>query len=91
MSCKRADRTNERGTKSLDRSRLHPTVFRNRGRPSHVCLWFGGDEYEGIDPRRPYAYDSRTECLEDDEGFDIHWRTVGVDQSDSEDSDDDEE
>lgn len=67
------------------------TVFRNRGRPSHVCLWFGGDEYEGIDPRRPYAYDSRTECLEDDEGFDIHWRTVGVDQSDSEDSDDDEE
>ena len=68
------------------------TMFRNKVRPNHVCLWFGGDEHEGIDPHKPCTHDSRIECLEDDEGFDINWRTIiGVDQSDSESSDDDDE
>ena len=66
------------------------TLFRNRTNTNHVCLWFGGDEYEGLDPSRPYAYESQTETLEDDEGFDINWRTLGVDNEDSEDSEDDE-
>ena len=56
-----------------------------------MCLWFGGDEYEGIgiDPAHPYAYCTHSECLEDDEGYDINWRAVGVENESSDDDDDD--
>ena len=37
-----------------------------------------------------HTYDPRTEFLEDDEGLDINWRIIGVDNEDSEDSSDDE-
>ena len=67
------------------------TVFRSKTNRDHVCLWFGGIEYEGIDPAHPYSYCSRTELLEDDEGFSINWRTVGVDNDSSDDDDDEEE
>ena len=32
-------------------------------------------ECKGLDPWRPYVYDPRSEALEDDEGYDINWRT----------------
>ena len=54
-----------------------------------VCLWFGKNEYEGIDPDSPYRYCSRSEMLEDDEGFDINWRVKGV-ENDCDDDDDDD-
>ena len=66
------------------------TLFRSKLNRDHVCLWFGGEEYEGIDPEHPYSYCSLTESLEDDEGFSINWRTVGIDQ-DSGDDDDEED
>ena len=43
---------------------------------------------EGIDPTHPCAYDSRSETLEDDEGCDIHWRVIGVDNDSDEDGED---
>ena len=43
---------------------------------------------EGIDPTHPYAYDSRSETLEDDEGCDIHWRVIGVENDSDEDGED---
>ena len=52
-----------------------------------LCLWFGGDEYQGIDPDHPYSYCPHTESLEEDEGYDINWRTVGVDNDSSDDDD----
>ena len=64
------------------------TLFRNKIKSTQICLWFGVEEYEGLDHRRPYAYDPRTESLEDDEGFEINWRTVGVDNEDSEENND---
>ena len=48
------------------------TLFRSVRDAEHVCIWFGGDEYEGIDPSHPYRWCPRTEILEDDEGFDIN-------------------
>ena len=63
------------------------TVFRHKTNTEHVCIWFGGDGYEVIDPTNPYAYDSRSETLEDDEGCDIYWRVIGVDNDSDEDGD----
>ena len=54
------------------------TLFRHKTNKTHVCIWFGGVEYEGLDPASPYAYDPRSETLEDDEGYDINWRISGV-------------
>ena len=71
----------------IDGTWRNVTVFRSRTNQDHVCLWFGGDEYEGIDPDHPYSYCPRTESLEDDEGYDINWRTVGVDNDSSDDDD----
>ena len=51
------------------------TLFRHKTNRNHVCLRFGGVEYEGLDPSNPYSYDPRSETLEDDEGYDINWRT----------------
>ena len=62
------------------------TVFRHND-GVRVCLWFGENEYEGIDPDSPYRYCPRSEILEDDEGFDINWRVKGIEN----DCDDDEE
>ena len=36
-----------------------------------------------IAPSRSYSFDPRSETLEDDEGFDINWRIVGVDNDGS--------
>ena len=62
------------------------TLFRHVSNKSHVCMWFGGVEYEGIDPVWPYTYCPDDELLQDDEGYDINWRVVGADH-DSDDSD----
>ena len=35
-----------------------------------------------------YAYDSRGETLEDDEGSDINWRVIGVENDSDEDGED---
>ena len=56
-----------------------------------VCLWFGKNEYEGIDPGSPYRFCPRSEILEDDEGFDINWRIRGIENDDDDDDDDDED
>ena len=37
-----------------------------------------------------YRYDPRSEALQDDEGFDINWRVIGVENDDEDDSDYDE-
>ena len=66
------------------------SLFRHKTNTEHVCLWFGGNEYEGIDPLHPFACCSRTETLEDDEGYDIHWRVIGV-ENDTSDDDEEEE
>ena len=64
------------------------TLFRHSTNTSHVYIWYGGEEYEGIDPESPYTFDPRSETLEDDEGFDINWRTIGVEnETDSDDED----
>ena len=65
------------------------TLFRHKTNRDHVCIWFGGVEYEGLDPSHPYFYDSRSETLEDDEGCDINWRITGVDNDSDSDSDGD--
>lgn len=63
------------------------TLFRHKTNKNHVCIWFGGLEYEGLDPSSPYTYDPRSELLEDDEGYDINWRIIGVDHDSDSDSD----
>ena len=73
----------------IDGTWRNVTVFRSKTNHGHVCLWFGGVEYEGIDPEHPYSYCPRTETLEDDEGYDINWRTLGVENDSSEDEEDD--
>ena len=75
----------------LDGSWRSVTLFRNVGDEAHVCLWFGNDEYEGIDRDRPYRYCPRTEIMEDDEGDDINWRMKGLDNDDDADVDDDDD
>ena len=67
------------------------TVFRNKQDKQHVCLWFGGTEYEGTDPDHPYYYCPRSESLEDDEGFEINWRIKGLENDREEDEDEDED
>ena len=61
-------------------------IFRNIVDVTHVCIWFGNNEYEGIDRNKPYRYDTHSEVLEDDEGYDINWRM----KSDDNDEDDDD-
>ena len=63
------------------------TLFRHKTNSGHVCIWFGGVEYEGMDPSHPYSYCSRTETLEDDEGYDINWRMIGVENHSSDEED----
>ena len=65
------------------------SLFRHKTNTEHVCLWFGGNEYEGIDPLHPYAYCSHTETLEDEEGYDIHWGVIGVENDTSDDEEED--
>ena len=67
------------------------TIFRNKQDPNHVCMWFGNDEYEGIDKDHPYEYCPRTEILLDDEGYDINWRMQGLENGDDSDCDDDDD
>ena len=50
-------------------------------------MWFGGVEYEGIDPVWPHTYCPDDEFLQDDESYGINWRVVGADH----DSDSDED
>ena len=59
------------------------TLFRHKTNTEHVCPWFGGVEHEDIDPLHPYTCCSRTETLEDDEGYDINWRVIGVENDTS--------
>ena len=73
----------------IDGTWRNVVLFRNKTDANRVCIWFGEEEYEGIDPSRPYSFDPRSETLEDDEGFDMNWRIVGVD-NDSSSEDDDE-
>ena len=73
----------------LDGTWRDATLFRSVKDNTDVCIWFGEDEYEGIDPAHPYKYCVRTEILEDDEGFDINWRMKSIDDDGDEDDDED--
>ena len=48
------------------------TVYRHKYNRDHVCIYFGDQEYEGID--RPYSYTSSIEELLDPDGETIKWR-----------------
>ena len=61
------------------------TIFRHASDETRVCIWFGEDEYEGIDRDKPYRYCPRSEILEDDDGEDINWRMTGLDNDDDDD------
>ena len=74
----------------LDGTWRDVALFRSKLDQERVCLWFGQDEYEGLDPDRPYRYCLRSETLEDDEGFDINWRIKGVENDDEDDEEDEE-
>ena len=67
------------------------TLFRHKQEPTRVCLWFGEEEYEGIDSSHPYQYCPSTENLMDDEGFDINWRVQGLENDDDDDEYDEED
>ena len=71
----------------LDETWRSVTIFRHLSERDRVCLWFGEDEYEGIDKDKPYRYCQRSEVLEDDEGEDINWRMEGEDNDDDDDDD----
>ena len=75
----------------LDMTWKGATLFHNIKDPTHVCIWFGKDEYEGIDPQHPYRYCPRAEILWDDEGYDINWRVQGIENDSDEDDDDDDQ
>ena len=53
-----------------------------------MCLWFGKDEYEGIHLDAPYSYCPRSKILEDDEGYDINWRVIALENDEDDDDDD---
>ena len=72
----------------IDGSWRDVTIFRNITDVTHVCIWFGNNEYEGIDKDKQYRYDPHSEVLEDDEGYDINWRMKSVDNDNDEEDDD---
>ena len=63
------------------------TLFRHKQEPTRVCIWFGKEEYEGIDQSHPYQYCPNTEILMDDEGFDINWSVQGLENDDDDEED----
>ena len=71
----------------LDETWRGVTIFRHVIERERVCMWFGEDEYEGIDKDKPYRYCSQSEVLEDDEGEDINWRMQSEDNDDDDDDD----
>ena len=51
-----------------------------------MCIWSVNNEYEGIDKDKQCRYDSYSEVLEYDEGYDINWRMKSVDNDNDEDN-----